>query len=283
MIAQAQLATIANKIYNGFLTAHLSNHLFNEDLVCKFEEELSHWRNALPSYFASQEVPGWFQGPRAVVLWKEQNLRMMLWRGGQRSNRISPRSGDAIRNCALVALESVQAISKFCTEHEKLHQGLSWYATYFLFQAVLMLDVCLLQSSDDSQKSVWRNAIDQGRQRLSELGTTNPTALRCISILDRINKHYGSITSSQSWQTSQYHGSNLFQDLNETCLQGVEMDHSVQQPYSDDPALHLFLNGPPMTNFFDGGHGFSSLQEHQDFDYVTGDFYNMSNFDMSMN
>jgi len=286
MIAQAQLAIIANKIYNEFLTAHLSNPLDNEDLVCKFDEELSHWRNALPSYFASQEVPEWFQGPRAVILWKEQNLRMMLWLGGQRSNRIHPRSGDAIRNYALVALESVQAISKFCTQQHKLHQGLSWYATYFLFQAVLMLDVCLLQASNDSQTSLWRNAIDQGRQCLSDLGTANPTALRCISILDRINKHYPSISSNQSWQTSQYHGSNLFQDLSETCFQGVETDQSVQQPYPDDPAFHLFLDGrhgQPMANFFDGVHEFSSLQEHQNFDYVTGDFYNMNHFDMSMN
>jgi transcriptional regulatory protein GAL4 len=283
MIAQAQLAIIANKIYNEFLTAHISNPSDNEDLVCKFDEELSHWRNALPSYFASQEVPGWFQGPRAVILWKEQNLRMMLWLGGQRSNRIRPRSGDAIRNCALVALESVQAISEFCTEHEKLHQGLSWYATYFLFQAVLMLDVCLLQASNDSQTSLWRNATDQGRQCLSELGTTNPTALRCISILDRINKHYPSIASNQTWHTSQYQGPNLFPGLGETSSQGVETDHPVQQPYSDDPALHLFLDVPPMANFFDGVHGFSSIQEYQNFDYVTGDFYNMNNFDTAMN
>jgi transcriptional regulatory protein GAL4 len=282
MIAQAELAKIANKIYNEFLTAYLSDPLVNEDLVCKFDEELSHWRNALPSYFTSQQVPDWFQGPRAVILWKEQNLRMMLWRSGQRSNRIRPRSVDAIQNCVLVALESVQAISGFCTKHAKLHQGLSWYATYFLFQAVLMLEVCLLQASNDSQTSLWRNAIAQGRQCLSELGTTNPTALRCISILDQINKHYPSIASSQSWQTSQDYGSHQFQDLSETCLHGVETDHSVQQPYSDDPALHLLFEGPPITNLFDGFHGFSNLQEHQNFDYVTGDFY-MNNFDMSMN
>jgi len=283
MIAQAQLAKIANKIYNKFLEAHLSNPEVNEDLVCKFDEELSRWRSALPTYFASQEVPRWFQGPRAVILWKEQNLRMMLWRSGRRSNGMRPRSVDAIQNCVLVALESVQAISEFCDERETLHQGLSWYATYFLFQAVLMLDVCLLQASNDSQTSLWRNAIDQGRQCLSELGTTNPTALRCISILDQINKHDPSIASSQSWQTSQYHGSHLFQDPSETYLQGMETDHSVQQPYSDDPALHMFLDGPPITNFFEGFHGFSNLQEHQNFDYVTGDFYNLNNFDMSMN
>jgi len=216
-------------------------------------------------------------------LWKEQNLRMMLWRSGQRSNGMRPRSVDAIQNCVLVALESVKAISEFCNERETLHQGLSWYATYFLFQAVLMLDVCLLQASNDSQTTLWRNAIDQGRQCLSELGTTNPTALRCISILDRINKHYPSIASSQSWHTSQHDGSNVFPGLSNTCLQGVEMDHSVQQPYSDDPALHLFLDVPPMANFFDGVHGFSSIQEYQNFDYVTGDFYNMNGFDTSMN
>jgi transcriptional regulatory protein GAL4 len=182
-----------------------------------------------------------------------------------------------------VALDSVQAISEFCTEPERLHQGLSWYATYFLFQAVLMLDAGLLQASDDSQTSLWTSGIEKGRECLAQLGTTNPAALRCISILDRINKHYLSSASDQSWQTSQYHGSNLFPELSDKDLHWTEIDHSVHQPYPEDPDFQLFLDGPPMTNFFDGVHGFSSIQEHQNFDYVTGDFYNMDNFDMSLN
>ncbi|PVH88996.1 hypothetical protein DL98DRAFT_524609 [Cadophora sp. DSE1049] len=287
MIAQAQLSIIANKIYNEFLAAHISNAIISEDLAYKFEAELQNWKSNLPDCFIDAEASTWFYGPRAVIFWKEQNLRMMLWRGGQRSNRTRPRSEVATQNCILVAIESVDSICSFSGANDRLHQGLSWYATYFLFQAVLVIDYALLQSPDDVQSSVWRESINKAHACFSKLGITNPAALRCIAVLDRIHSHHLSLAATNNCTRANSQdpdplSSSLpeFGDFNSPSSQ---MEYSTHQAYAADPALQFFLDGPPMNNLFDGVYGFPSTQEQENFDYIPGDFYNLEDFDMSLN
>jgi transcriptional regulatory protein GAL4 len=283
MIAQSKLAAIANKIYNEFLSAHISNAVISEELSHRFEEELRLWRLALPDYFFDAECPSWFLGPRAVILWKEQNLRMILWRGGQRSYKTRSRSEIAVQKCLHVAIESVQAICNFCTSSGRLHQGLSWYAIYFLFQAVMVLDVGLLQAPEDALATTWKSVIDQARQCLTQLGITNAAALRCISVLNRIHTHHQSVAYSNQRSAAQSPRPDALGNFGDTPLQDGQADYSMHQAYPADPALQFFLDGPPMNNLFDGVSGFPSTQEHQNFDYIPGDFYNMDDFDMSMN
>jgi len=287
MIAQAQLSIIANKIYNEFLAAHISNAIISEDLAYKFEAELQSWKSNLPGYFLDPEASTWFHGPRAVIFWKEQNLRMMLWRGGQRSNRIRSRSEVATQNCILVAIESVDAICSFSGANDRLHQGLSWYATYFLFQAVLVIDHALLQSPDDVQSTIWRESVEKSHACFSKLGITNPAALRCIAVLDRIHSHHLSLaaTNNCTRASSQNPGplSSSLPEFGDFNLTSGQMDYSAHQAYAADPALQFFLDGPPMNNIFDGVYGFPSTQEQQNFDYIPGDFYNLEDFDMSFN
>jgi transcriptional regulatory protein GAL4 len=283
MIAQAKFATIANKIYNEFLLAHISNAVINEELAHRFEEELRLWRLALPDYFFDVESLSWFLGLRAVVPWREQNLRMILWRGGQRSSKTRLRSEFAVQKCLQVAIESVQAICNFCISNERLHQGLSWYAIYFLFQAVLVLDVGLLQAPEDALATTWKSVIDQARQCLTQLGTTNGAALRCISVLNRIHAHHQTVASSNQRQAGQSPGPDPLRHFEDPTLEDGQVDYSMHQAYTADPALQFFLDGPPVTNLFEGVSGFPNTQEHHNFDYIPGDFYSMDDFDMSMN
>ncbi|KAG4432882.1 hypothetical protein IFR05_011628 [Cadophora sp. M221] len=287
MIAQAQLSIIANKVYNEFLAAHISNAIISEDLAYKFEDELRVWRSNLPAYFVDAKVSTWFHGPRAVIFWKEQNLRMMLWRGGQRSNKTRSRSETATQNCILVATESVHAICSFSGAKDRLHQGLSWYATYFLFQAVLVIDYALLQSPEDVQSSIWRESIDQARACFSQLGITNPAALRCIAVLDRIHSHHLSLAATNNCTRANSQDPDpipsSLPDLGDFNLPSTQMDYTTHQAYAADPALQFFLDGPPMNNLFDGVYGFPSTQEQENFDYIPGDFYNLEDFDTSLN
>jgi transcriptional regulatory protein GAL4 len=80
IIAQASLAVIANKISN-MLSASTRHDEVDDQVGLELEDQLSTWRASLQPYFYSADVPLWFRGPRAVVLWKEQNLRLMLWHG----------------------------------------------------------------------------------------------------------------------------------------------------------------------------------------------------------
>jgi transcriptional regulatory protein GAL4 len=127
IIAQANLAMVANRIYNNTLSASVRRDQVEDRVAMELENQLAMWRASLPDYFYSSEVPLWFRGPRAVVLWKEQNLRLMLWHSGQCQYHLWHEQDHAADKCQLVAIEVINDISTFCKEQVSiLHMGLSW-------------------------------------------------------------------------------------------------------------------------------------------------------------
>jgi transcriptional regulatory protein GAL4 len=160
------------------------------------ERDLSIWRKSLPGYFAPEaEVPSWFQVPRAVVLWKEQNLRILLWRGTQMCHTFLPTRSTAASRCLDVAMQSIHDIAKFCSTHVgPFHQGLTWYATYFIIQATLILHVYGVSSNAPSwngeeegrQQDEWRHSMRTAYNCLGFLAQSNKSARRCLEILQRL-------------------------------------------------------------------------------------------------
>jgi transcriptional regulatory protein GAL4 len=306
IIAQAHLAVIANRIYNDFLSAHATNAEIDSQVALQMEQLLDEWKRSLPPYFTNYNPPQWFCGPRAVVFWKEQNLRIMLWRGvgRQRSyaNPTSSNRAEAAWKVQSVAMETVHEISAFCREHaELLHLGLSWYATYFLFQATLVLDLGLLQQESHNEgpagfgegmasaASVLSPCIFEARGAFSVLGLTNPAATRCISVLDRIHDHLVTASDTSGPYRRHHHQKAVTSDPftlsssaardNGTSPIAQESVHnnilSHHWAWAADPALHTFLfdETAPMSNVFDGVEGFPSTQEQEYFDYVSGSLY----------
>ncbi|BCS04496.1 Zn(II)2Cys6 transcription factor [Aspergillus luchuensis] len=105
IIAQAQLSRIGNTVFCNVIAGP------KKDLDMKTPRSLDHqlkaWRLSLPLYFTAHDVPTWFRGPRAIVSWKEQNLRMMLWWGTQRICG-SPSDSEEARNmCHYAAVECI--------------------------------------------------------------------------------------------------------------------------------------------------------------------------------
>lgn len=278
IIAQAHLAVIANKIHSDFLSAHMNNGDVDPEVVQNMEQRLYAWKASLPPYFMDPNVPQWFRGPRAVVLWKEQNLRIMLWHGGQRSNNTGLNKANAVRKCQLAAIETIHDISTFCKEQsDLLHAGLSWYAIYFLFQATLVLDISLLQSVDQPRDEVTPSPLDDtvslARDCLSEIGLRNSAATRCISVLDRIHEHLASTqtTSGQVFSSTAWDSYPTF--TKQTTPQAPTIDNN-HWAFTVDPTLHMFLDNPSVENLFDGIEGFPSTQEQEFFDYTSGNLYN---------
>lgn len=160
------------------------------------ERDLSNWRKSLPAYFSHEvEVPSWFQVPRAVVLWKEQNLRILLWRGTQMCHSFLPTTNTAASKCLGVAMQSIHDIAKFCSAHVgPFHQGLTWYATYFLIQATLILHVYGVSTNTQSwngegegmQHDEWRYSMRTAYNCLGFLAQSNKSARRCLEILQRL-------------------------------------------------------------------------------------------------
>lgn len=92
------------------------------------------------------------------------------------------------------ALETIQSTTIFCLDYpDILHTGLSWYATYFLFQATMVLNIhylrpCQLMDSSltTTNQELRFSSISSARDCLSNLSQSNKTAARCPKVLDRI-------------------------------------------------------------------------------------------------
>ncbi|KXJ90286.1 fungal-specific transcription factor domain-domain-containing protein, partial [Microdochium bolleyi] len=149
LIAQTKLARLASTIYTEYLQARTADTKLEYQIADTMDQQLGHWRRDLPAYFTSTDVPAWFLAPRAVVLWKEQNLRILIWRGSKARHSFLPHKSPAENRCRDVAMQTIHDIAGFCerTYHPGVvHLGVNWYATYFLFQAVLVLEAGLLRS-----------------------------------------------------------------------------------------------------------------------------------------
>ncbi|PYI00565.1 hypothetical protein BO78DRAFT_274288, partial [Aspergillus sclerotiicarbonarius CBS 121057] len=187
IIAQARLASINNTIHTTVISAAAA--AFDIQTARSLAHQLETWRLSLPPYFftSHDNIPAWFQGPRAIVLWKEQNLRMMLWWG---SLRLASETEDVRNMCYYMAIESIQDITAFCLDYpDCLHRGLGWYASYFLFQATVVLGFYsgLGLPEKDGLGTVNRELwICRARECLAALSRRTEAARRCLGVLDRM-------------------------------------------------------------------------------------------------
>ncbi|KAI1375649.1 fungal-specific transcription factor domain-containing protein [Hypoxylon crocopeplum] len=202
IIAQARLAKIASALYCEFLMAKTAGARIEYQVAEAIDGNLCAWKNALPDYFTSPDVPSWFLGPRSVVLWKQQNLRTLIWRGSKINHPFLPFKLDAEHRCVELAMQSIHDIASFCEEFESiLHLGLSWYATYFLFQATLILEASCIGRENREQAwfdpLAWEMSISRSRSCLDRLAKKNSSATRCLIIIDSIQINLSSLATSQ--------------------------------------------------------------------------------------
>ncbi|TRX90407.1 hypothetical protein FHL15_008772 [Xylaria flabelliformis] len=189
--SHARLAQIADSIYQEFLLAKTASTKVEYRVTELMERRLDDWQRSLPTYFTSQDVPSWFQAPRAIVLWKEQNLRIILWRGS-REYSFLPNRRSAEAKCCEVAMQSIHDITTFCAVYESaVHRGVAWYAIYFLFQSGLVLEASYLQSVKqkryDEDGAFREQSLSQMQNCLNVLARTNSCAKRCMEVLDNIH------------------------------------------------------------------------------------------------
>ncbi|KAK2590407.1 hypothetical protein QQS21_011912 [Conoideocrella luteorostrata] len=300
MIAQTHLAGIANEIYTAFWSAKTPQVETNHDIALTMEVKLFSWRNSLPRYFTASNVPDWFLGPRAIVLWKEQNLRILLWRSSQRRQSVATGKSVAKLKCHATAVETIKDISIFCEEHENLlHMGLNWYATYFLFQAVLVLEVNRVENPGPMQPSqehahgptygsVTSEAeiLSQGRKCLQMLKKPNSAAGRCIETLDRISSPTTSSAASGKRMTpppsDRRHNRSHLQpgddssDLQDAGSSSGPVDtitpDSLAMDWTTfaDPSLQMLLDDRQMDEAFRGLEGFPGTLDQDSFNYMGG-------------
>lgn len=268
------------------------------------EVKLFNWRHTLPGYFTSSSVPDWFLGPRAVVSWKEQNLRMLLWRTSQRRHNTPGGKSVADWKCYAAAVETIRDVSVFCREHKAaLHAGLSWYATYFLFQAILVLEVSQVEAPNGGMEGPadslfgdksWAQAIAQGRSCLQLLKPNTPAG-RCLETLDRLHAFLApgagpgqasepvpaedlQMTTSAPAQPQPHQVSVPGAPPGPGPAHGVEQGSDIVGPdffdapwnMSADPSLHMLLNDRQMDTIFQGVEGFPGTLDQDLFSFQGG-------------
>ncbi|GAD99798.1 hypothetical protein AOR_1_2318174 [Paecilomyces variotii No. 5] len=272
IIAQARLASIGNTIYRSVASAPREMSL---DLKTSrsLDHQLKAWKLSLPFYFTARDVPDWFRGPRTIIIWKEQNLRMILWWGSQRLCKSPLAAEDAQNMCHYTAIETIQDITTFCLDYpDTIHTGLGWYAIYFLFQATVVLSSHYLKLPQISERSfnamdneLWTLSISRARDCLANLRVVHEAAARCLAVLDRIQ--------DQSQPTT------LATSVGRT-IADFNLDNTQVQPISENVGLHptsfeidpalqvLFQDTSWNHDIFEGLQGFPIIDEPEVFDYM---------------
>ena len=196
IIAQARLAVIANKVHNDFLSARACTDVNHQ--VAIVEQRINNWRSSLPTFFFRSDVPKWFLGPRQVVIWKEANIHILLLLAGERHHTEEQDKADIGAKCQLVAVETIFDIADFCQKHaDVVHMGLSWYAVYFLLQAILALGMHEQKKVDRLASGLanfelrkaseqCQSAVSRAWKCLESLCPKNKAATRTMHILERL-------------------------------------------------------------------------------------------------
>lgn len=262
IIAQAPLAMIANDIYTTITANNTTKpHILDFQTATALDARLSTWKDTLPPYFHTPNIPPWFHAPRAILLWKHQNTRLLLWRSTISIERsaspvLNPSTHlTATTRFQTAAIESIATISAFCAEHrEGMQKGVAWYATYFLFQAALALDVFYLRHCRGGGEEAWERSIAAARECLKGLGRVNAAAKKCLGVLERIHESLVGSGCAASDAEMKMHTPSAFGQVG---LGQVQSDY--EWILSADPSLFAFLDEFSMPAFLEGGGGFSGV------------------------
>ena len=178
--------------------------------------------------------------------------------------------------CHYAAIETIQDITTFCLDYrDNIHVGLNWYATYFLFQATIVLSIHYLRphqpldtSPDSVSQELWALSVSRARDCLSQLSQNNEAATRCLAVLERIRdqserSQLSSLTPSGTRPNASVHA-------DRTQLQpGLVTEDANQASFAIDPALQILFQDTAWNNdIFEGLQGFPITDEVEAFDYL---------------
>jgi hypothetical protein len=163
---------------------------FNE--MRAFDAKLEDWFQSLPLPLRSPNpCPKKLLTPRAVLKWRYQNLRILLYRPillfsaiCQKSRQdLSETEIDAIEKCRTVASETIVDIAS-----ERVPDQISgWNATWFLFQASMIPLVSIFWEKDDIVNTgKWQSQLEMVLQLLNHMTIWSPVAQKCHEVLSSI-------------------------------------------------------------------------------------------------
>lgn len=173
LIAYSRLTVISNDLYSELFSTqrYSSNTIEHMMLFEKYEKQLNEWKSSIPVAFFVQDIPIWFRGPRDCILWKAQNLRMIMFRRYLElaiAKMIQPIDVNIIESCSNATLDIVYSIRDSVFQgRDDMRWSTSWYATFYLFQSALYLDLLVLICSTEAKVLKSKTKADELTEKCS--------------------------------------------------------------------------------------------------------------------
>ncbi|OOF96769.1 hypothetical protein ASPCADRAFT_167898 [Aspergillus carbonarius ITEM 5010] len=190
LIAQVNLAKIANVVQVELLTHHLPTHQKAADL----EQRIHTWYHQLPPHFGfSVSLEPRFDIPRRVLLWRSFHLRIVvnrpfLFQSIAAKSELDTSAGP-VATCLTAADECVASICSFLESTDNRRRGLTWYATCWLLTASFVQATCYIYEPAHSLAPAWKCHIQRAVDCLGSLGSSHDMALRARDVLQNILEH----------------------------------------------------------------------------------------------
>ena len=198
LIWQIKLARIGDQANKRLVAKHIPD----QAIMLALGQQVLQWATSLPKYMqADHEDPAYafYASTKMNLLWRSYHLRIVIHRPfllATIRNRVPLDFTDVSTpsyGCLIAAEECVTSILVFLGSGTTFDRWFLWFASYWLITAVFVHVTCLLYDPLHEQAPGWRQKIQDAKDTLEYVGTTEATAARASQILDKVIGKIGSI------------------------------------------------------------------------------------------
>ncbi|GME74727.1 unnamed protein product [[Candida] boidinii] len=215
MIQQTKFTLLTSPMYTKLLDKHLPS--LKECL--EMNAKLTDFVRNLPNYFSEHNTiaeqayknvpenlypgykdrpPTWLTLSRHRLIWRYKNLQIILFRPfiwqkimANDAQSIEICQTEDARKCRRICLdaasETITSIYNYVNnERDNLSLIATWYATYFVFQASLILIACICSRPGSSQAQNWFKSIQMAKKALLVTGKFNVLGKKFVGLTNKL-------------------------------------------------------------------------------------------------
>ncbi|KAH3670789.1 hypothetical protein OGAPHI_001305 [Ogataea philodendri] len=283
MIQQTKLTFVTNPIYSRILAkppptlqecfemnlniesfiSELPRYFHEDDLIARKEFFGSIPKDLLLTADESR-FPEWFSLSRNRLIWRYKNMQIILFRPFIWQRIVAVQDPEVMklckceeakegrRICLKAASETIKSIGKFVKNNEaNLSIIAVWYATYFLFQAVLIPIACLCSEPFSSHSASWIDDVNTAKGALSLMSKYNSMGSKLSKVIDKLlsktsltEKHKFAKSTDANSQSKRpnfgkgnFASSNTLQTGNEGSVSALGLSGSDLREVSEEQAI----------------------------------------------